>query len=1069
LANVGALRTTISLDSAQFTQSMAGVNRQLKSLEQEQKAVTSSGTGFARGVEELKKKSDVLNRTLELQQAKVKELRRRYEESKKATGENSKETQNAMLKYQKASAELNKTENALKGVTDELNRQTNPWLNLSKNMTETGNKLSGIGDKMTKFGQGMTTKVSLPIAGLGGVMLKTGMDFEASMSNVQAISGATGNDLVKLEDKARQLGSTTSKSASEAADALGYMALAGWDTTQMMDGLEPILRLSEAGNIDLARASDLVTDSMSALQIEVKDLPSYLDMVAQASRKSNTNIDALMEAYLVAGGTMASFNVPLEESTALLGLLANRGLKGSEAGTALNAIMVNLTSGAGQAGKAMEELNISAFDADGQFIGLEETLRLVGERTKGMTDEQKAQYISMIAGKEHLKSFQGLLAGLDDEYKDLKTNISGADGSLNDMAKTMQDNTRGNIARLKSSFEELSIQVSEHLIPIFSQGIDKVTEIVEWFGDLDKSTQENIIKMSAFAMAIGPTSLALGGITKTAGNTLSVLGNLAGKVGTSQSGAGKASLIGSFGALAAGSGPLIAATAAIGGLTVGGLALYNHLNKDVIPEVDLFGDEVSKSTKQALGGFVDLNDQATIQLNELQWAGKTVSEEMAESLSGNFDEMGRQIVEGLENRKNESITALQNLFIDSKNITEEEQKNILQNVTTGYEDRKKLAEESYQKIIEIVSTAAQENREITEQEWKDINQIQQDGLETAIEILTETELEQKVIFEKIKQQSSEITKQQASEVIQNSVDQKDKVVAEANKQYELAVAEIIRQRDETGQISADQADKLIENAERQKTDTIKKAEEMHSNILGEAEKQNPKLYREVSRTTGRIYSKWENLAIDSGVKFGEIYTDGRNTFEGIKKVFGGVLEITAPTIVEVGNLYSAARTIFNSVRNIFSKKIEVDAPSMREPALSPKAYRSYSVGTDYHPGGKAFIGEEGTELVKTGNKLSLLDFGLYNLPTGSQVFTHDETKKILRSLNNIPAYANGISPSGEADRIANRLSQSQQLQGQAVIYTTVINQMDSEELSRMTYRTITELQELDKSIEQQFR
>ncbi|WP_018934598.1 phage tail tape measure protein, partial [Gracilibacillus lacisalsi] len=501
MANVGALRTTISLDSAQFTQSMAGVNRQLKSLQQEQKAVTSSGTGFARGVEELRKKSDVLNRTLELQQAKVNELKRRYEDSKKATGDNSRETQRAQTAYNKAVAEMNKTENALKSITEELNRQTNPWKQLETNLNNASDKLKVAGEKMTNFGRNMTMKVTTPILGLGGAMLKTGIDFESSMSNVQAISGATGDDLQQLEDRARELGATTSKSASEAADGLGYMALAGWETEEMLQGIEPVLRLSEAGNIDLARASDLATDSMSALQIEAKDLPAYLDNVAEASRNSNTSVDALMDAYITAGGNLSEFNVPLEESTAILGLLANRGLKGSEAGRALNAIMVNLTSGAGQAGEALEELEISAFDADGEFIGLEETLRLVKDRTKDMTDEQKAQYISMIAGKEHLKSFQGLLAGLDDEYGDLKENVSDADGALNNMAETMQDNAQGNINRLKSSFEELSIQFSEHVLPAFTRGVEKLTEVVDWFGELDDSTQDNIIKMAGFAAA----------------------------------------------------------------------------------------------------------------------------------------------------------------------------------------------------------------------------------------------------------------------------------------------------------------------------------------------------------------------------------------------------------------------------------------------------------------------------------------------------------------------------------------------------------------------------------------
>ncbi|MGN8647882.1 phage tail tape measure protein [Gracilibacillus sp. HCP3S3_G5_1] len=1074
MANVGALRTTISLDSAQFTQSMAGVNRQLKSLQQEQKAVTSSGTGFARGVDELRKKSDVLSRTLQLQQAKVNELRRRYEDSRKATGENSKETQKAMTAYQKATAEMNKTENALKGINEELNRQTNPWLQLEQNMTNAGEKLTSTGEKMTTFGRNMSMRVTAPILGLGGAMLRTGMEFESSMSNVQAISGATGSDLEKLEGRARELGATTSKSSSEAADALGYMALAGWDTTQMMEGLEPVLRLSEAGNIDLARASDLVTDSMSALQIEVKDLPQYLDNVAEASRSSNTSIDQLMQAYVTAGGNLAQFNVPLDESTALLGLLANRGLKGSEAGRALNAIMVNLTSGAGQAGAALEELEISAFDADGQFIGLEETLRLVKDRTKDMTDEQKAQYISMIAGKEHLKSFQGLLAGLDDEYGELKDSVSDADGALDNMAKTMQDNAQGNIERLKSSFGELSIQFSEHVLPVFTRGVEKVTELVDWFGSLDKSTQDNIIKMGAFAAAIGPVSLMLGGITKTAGGTVTVLGRLAGVIGRSGGGgatggvAGKATLAGGLGLLGASGGPVALATLAIAGLTAGGIALHNHMKKDVIPEIDLFGDSVSESTQKAVGGFMELNDQATGQLNELVWGGKEITEEMAESLTGNFEQMGDQIVEGLEKHKQEGIATLENLFAESETLSAESNANLLNDIINSYDERIKVEEERTARMIEIVQTEKDENGKINKEANEELQRLLNERKNDAIEILSENEEEQRIILERMKDQADDIGKRQMADTIKNSIDTKDAVIAEAEEQYYSEKLILEKAKENLPPERRKMVDELIKEAERQKDETIKNAEAMHQSVIDTAKEQNPKLLEQIDITTGKVLSRWERLAYDSGVEFAKIYTKGKEVYENVKEVFKKAITMPSPNLGDTASLINDARKAWNKVSNIFTKKITMPAPSAREPNLQHKQYPNHYNGTDHFEGGLTWIGEKGFELARYGDNWGLYDFGLANLPRGTQIFTHEESKKILNSLNNIPAYAGGISPSGEADRIASRLSQPQQVQGEAVIYTTVINQMDGREIGRHTYKSVTEFQERDQKIKELF-
>src|SRR5690625_4010218 len=158
-----------------------------------------------------------------------------------------------------------------------------------------------------------------------GKAVKTAADFESGMSQVSAVSGATGDELQALTDRARELGSATSFSAKEGSDGLQYLALAGWDTTQMIDGLEPVLHLAEAGALDLGRSADLVTDSMAGLGLGVEDLDGYLDQVAQTSRRSNTDIDALMEAFVIAGGTFDRLNVPLEEANAFLGVMANRG------------------------------------------------------------------------------------------------------------------------------------------------------------------------------------------------------------------------------------------------------------------------------------------------------------------------------------------------------------------------------------------------------------------------------------------------------------------------------------------------------------------------------------------------------------------------------------------------------------------------------------------------------------------------------------------------------------------------------------------------------------------------
>lgn len=314
--------------------------------------------------------------------------------------------------------------------------------------------------KATAAGIGTATTAAV---GLGTAAVNVGSDFESAMSSVAATAGVSGKQYDKLEAAAREMGRTTTKTASEAANALEYMALAGWDVDTSIAGLPSVLKLSEASGMDLARSSDLVTDSMASLGISVKDLPNYLDVAAKAQNKSNQSAEQLMDAYLNVGGTMKDLNVPIEESAAALGVMANRGRKGGEAGQALGAIMANLTTGTGQAGKMMEKLGISAFSG-GKFIGLKNTLEVVNGAMKGLTDEERNAALAALGGKEHVKDLNKLLDGLNTtnkkgvtEWDALTNELENCDGALETMAKRKMDNLKGDLAGLSSAASDLGI------------------------------------------------------------------------------------------------------------------------------------------------------------------------------------------------------------------------------------------------------------------------------------------------------------------------------------------------------------------------------------------------------------------------------------------------------------------------------------------------------------------------------------------------------------------------------------------------------------------------------------
>ncbi len=376
----------------------------------------------------------------------------------------------------------------------------------------------------------LATAATAALTAAGGYVVNVGQKFEASMSKVQALSGATGEDFERLSAAAKEMGASTSKTASQAADALGYMALAGWKTEQMLSGLEPILRASEAGGMDLARCSDLVTDSMSAMGIAVDDLGHYLDVVAKAQSSSNTSMEQLLEAYVNVGGSLRNLNVDIEESATLLGTLANRGKKGAEAGTALSSIIVNLIGANKSAKTAMDELGISAWDSNGNFIGLTETLELLGDTLKNLdNDELENNFVAEIGGKTQLDTLQALLSGVNEEYDDLFKTLNDCAGASEEAAKTMQQNLTGAMTMFGSALEGVGIEIyesfKEPLTQAVNEGTDMLSGLVSRVSDGDLSGTVEKIAQSFGKLVLSVEDFAINDGLPALLNFLEFLGN----------------------------------------------------------------------------------------------------------------------------------------------------------------------------------------------------------------------------------------------------------------------------------------------------------------------------------------------------------------------------------------------------------------------------------------------------------------------------------------------------------------------------------------------------------------
>lgn len=307
-----------------------------------------------------------------------------------------------------------------------------------------------------------STAVTAAVGGIkdaASAVVEIGSAFESSMSKVSALSGATGDDLAALESKARELGSSTTFSASQAADALGYMALAGWDTQAMLAGVGPVLSLAQAGELDLAAASDLVTDYLSAFNMTAEDTGRMVDVLAYAQANANTTVDGLGQAFKNCAANCNAAGMDVETTSAAIAMMANQGLKGSEAGTALNAVMRDMTSRMEDGAIKIGDATVAVMDAQGNYRDFADILADVEAATDGMGDAEKAAALQSTFTADSIKGLNLMLNAGAGELSSFRDDLYGCAGAAEDAAKAMTDNLQGDLAGMGSAFEELALKI----------------------------------------------------------------------------------------------------------------------------------------------------------------------------------------------------------------------------------------------------------------------------------------------------------------------------------------------------------------------------------------------------------------------------------------------------------------------------------------------------------------------------------------------------------------------------------------------------------------------------------
>ena len=423
--------------------------------------------------------------------------------------------------------------------------------------TDIGNRVSGVGKKMTL---GLT----LPIAGVGAAITKMGMDFEAAMSEVGAISNASAEDMAKLEEKAKEMGSTTKFSASQSAEALKYMAMAGWDTTKMVDGLSGVMNLAAASGEELGTVADIVTDAMTAFGIEASRSSEFADILAAASSNANTNVGILGESFKYVAPVAGALGYTAEDTAFALGLMANAGIKGSQSGTSLRTMMTRLLNPTDAMSELMHDLGLSMTDAEGKMKPLHVVMEDLREGFKTLDPAQQAVAASTLAGREAMSGLLAIVNAGESDFHSLSDAINNSNGVAENMANQMNDNLGGQLTLLKSQLEGVAIQLFEHLVPALTKVVEFVGKVVGAFANLSPRTQGIIVTLAGIVAAIGPLLVIVGTLISAVGTISAAF--------TAASGA----IAAAGGALAILTGPVAIVIGVIAGLIAIGVLLYKN-------------------------------------------------------------------------------------------------------------------------------------------------------------------------------------------------------------------------------------------------------------------------------------------------------------------------------------------------------------------------------------------------------------------------------------------------------------------------------------------------------------
>lgn len=414
-------------------------------------------------------------------------------------------------------------EKAIKSINSDLNQIKKPTKNISDNLSKS---LNSAGKIANKTGNALTVGLTTPLIALGTVAVKTGNDFEAQMSRVKAISGATSEEFKSLTDMAVDLGASTSFSASEVAAGMENLASAGFTVNEITNSMSGMLDLAASSGADLATASEITASAIRGFGLEASSAGHVADVFAEASARTNAQVEDMGYAMKYIAPVAHTMGISLEETAAAIGIMSDAGIKGEQAGTTLRGALTRLTKPTDKMAAVMNDLGISFYDSEGKMKSLTEIVAMLESSMAGLSDEEKQYALTTLFGTESLSGMLALIDGGSSKLSELTKSFESCDGSAKEMANTMLDNTKGSIEEMQGAIETAFIKIQQVLSPVIKSVAESITELLNKFSNLDKGTQETILKILGIAIIAGPILKVIGGIVSGVGTLISVFSKL---------------------------------------------------------------------------------------------------------------------------------------------------------------------------------------------------------------------------------------------------------------------------------------------------------------------------------------------------------------------------------------------------------------------------------------------------------------------------------------------------------------------------------------------------------------